>query len=536
MLAEIVRRLRAACLQAPRSVGDLDQNAALWVAVQLGQEPAASSFRAPRLEIDRGRLGEAPYLAALGFLVGAVPMTPIDRDLVKPALQTVLQRQPHTLEGGGFADDALVYCGLRLLASWLGHMYAIAGLARAGADAPRHAIVLDVLAGLADDQLPPIHSQLPSAAGDFAGAAILELARRRRGFAPTHSVNELLVGLERLALEAANDLESMLLLVAAEGLSGASTTIGHVGSGDAVDVAIIVALREEFRVLHRHIAARAVVHQDAGQHYYRFEASSEQETPYRCIATFIGEMGPGFAGVVTQKLIDRWAPRTVVVVGIAAGLHKDVRVGDVMIASQVDNYMDATKAVDGPNDAFVLLHGGNSFQVDGALVARVRNFEFQHAQAYAAWRETSATRFAMLPAEVQSLSDKVVRAHPELIDGHLACGPVVGASGNFATWLQTRDRNIRALEMESGGTMISAHLSPTTIGMVVRGISDLGDDRKSQLDGIGDGCLRTHAMETALNLLWSIMKAGLLARRTCARVGNEFVAHLAPQPDRSSNG
>jgi nucleoside phosphorylase len=512
MLEDVIRRLRAACLEAPRAVGDLDQNTALWVAVQLGQAPATSSFRVLRVEIDRGRLSEAPYLAALGFLAGAVPATSVDRNVVKPALKTVLQRQPHTLEGGGFADDALVYCGLRLLASWLSDIDAVARLSRVDATAPRNTILLDVLAGLSAGQLPPILNPLPSGAADFAGTAILELARRRRGLTPTHSPTAILIGLEGLAGAAANDLESMLLLVVAEALVSASVapSLDHSDAADIVDVALIVALREEFRVLHRQIAATATVVEDAGQHYYQFEASSVRERPYRSVATFIGEMGPGFAGVVTQKLIDRWKPETVVVVGIAAGLHKDVRVGDVMIASQVDNYMDATKAVDAPNDAFVLLHGGNSFQVNAALVARVRNFEFQHTDVYNSWRDRSAERFAKLPATAQALSDKVVRSRPELIDGHLACGPVVGASGNFASWLQTRDRNIRALEMESGGTMISAHLSPGTIGMVVRGISDLGDDRKSQLDNIGDGCLRTYAMETALDLLWSIMNVGLL--------------------------
>jgi nucleoside phosphorylase len=518
MFEEIIRRLRAACLQVPRGVGDLDQSAALWVAAQLGQDPATSSFRVSRVEIDRGRLGEAPYLAALGFLVGAVPAAPVDRSVVKPALQTVLQRQPHTLECGGFADDALVYCGLRLLASWLGDIDAVARLSRADTTALRNAILLEVLAGLSTGQLPPILNPLPAGVADFAGTAILELARRRRGLAPTHSPNAILGGLEKFAGEAANDLESMLLLVVAEALGVAASVappLDHGDSADAVDVALIVALREEFRVLHRRIATTATVLEDAGQHYYRFEVPSEQR-PYRCIATFIGEMGPGFAGVVTQKLIDRWKPEAVVVVGIAAGLHKDVRVGDVMIANQVDNYMDSTKAVDAPSDAFVLLHGGNSFQVDAALVARVRNFEFRHADVYNAWRDRSAERFAKLPPTAQALPDKVVRSRPELIDGHLASGPVVGASGNFASWLQTRDRNIRALEMESGGTMISAHLSPGTIGIVVRGISDLGDDRKSQLDSIGDGCLRTHAMEAALDLLWSIMSVGVLPRLPAA--------------------
>jgi nucleoside phosphorylase len=512
MLEETIRLLRTACLLVPRSVGDLDQNAALWTAVQLGQDPATSSFRAPKVEVDRGRLGEAPYLASLGFIVGAVSGMSVEKDLVKPALQTVLQRQPHTLEGGGFADDALVYCGLRLLASWLGDIDAIARLSRADTNVPRRTILLAVVAGLVADQLPAILSPLPNAVGDFVGTAILELARRRRGLAVTHSNKAILVGLERLAGGAAHDLEAMLLLVVAEALNLAVSAVQPIDASETVDVAIVVALREEFRVLHRQVASAATVIEDAGQHYYRFEASSERERPYRCIATFIGEMGPGFAGVVTQKLIDRWKPGVVVVVGIAAGLHKDVRVGDVMIASQVDNYMDATKAVDAPSDAFVLLHGGNSFQVDAALVARVRNFEFQHADLYNAWRNRTLERFTKLPAAAQALSDKVIRSRPELIDGHLACGPVVGASGNFTGWLQRRDRNIRALEMESGGTMISAHLSPGTIGMVVRGISDLGDDRKSQLDSIGDGCLRTHAMETALNLLWSIMRVGLLPR------------------------
>ena len=48
--------------------------------------------------------------------------------------------------------------------------------------------------------------------------------------------------------------------------------------------------------------------------------------------------------------------------------------------------------------------------------------------------------------------------------------------------------------------------------LAIRGISDLGDDRKKELDAIEDGLLRRYAMRNAVRLLWALMDAEALPR------------------------
>ena len=57
-------------------------------------------------------------------------------------------------------------------------------------------------------------------------------------------------------------------------------------------------------------------------------------------------MGEQRAGRVTQRLLQQFTPATVVVLGIAAGISKDVKLGDVVVADQVESYLQQSKIVD----------------------------------------------------------------------------------------------------------------------------------------------------------------------------------------------
>ena len=46
--------------------------------------------------------------------------------------------------------------------------------------------------------------------------------------------------------------------------------------------------------------------------------------------------------------------------------------------------------------------------------------------------------------------------------------------------------------------------------VVVRGISDFGDERKTQLDKVGDGALRRYAMQNAIDFVFALVENGIL--------------------------
>ena len=94
--------------------------------------------------------------------------------------------------------------------------------------------------------------------------------------------------------------------------------------------------------------------------------------------------------------------------------------------------------------------------------------------------------------------------------------PLVGAAQELTHWLRSsRDRNLKALDMESAGLVASAfkRVNPTR-PLVLRGISDYGDERKATLDSLGEGSLRRLAMHNATALLWTLLRTRVLPRAT----------------------
>jgi len=79
----------------------------------------------------------------------------------------------------------------------------------------------------------------------------------------------------------------------------------------------------------------------------------------------------------------------------------------------------------------------------------------------------------------------------------------------FYILVKQRDRKYLAIEMESAGILASAYTHGID-SLIIRCISDFGDKRKKELDGIGEGILRQYAMNNGLALLWRMMKLGLI--------------------------
>jgi nucleoside phosphorylase len=99
--------------------------------------------------------------------------------------------------------------------------------------------------------------------------------------------------------------------------------------------------------------------------------------------------------------------------------------------------------------------------------------------------------------EMMRAVDQLIRDQVQMKVGHLASGPAMGISQAFTHWLKTQDRNYLALEMEAADLMGVAHeQADLRHTLVLRAISDYGDERKEELDKVGNG-----AMHNAIQLL-----------------------------------
>jgi nucleoside phosphorylase len=117
---------------------------------------------------------------------------------------------------------------------------------------------------------------------------------------------------------------------------------------------LIVALQEEFKVIFPRINPKAVYDKEIEHYFYLFDHQSLSGCTYRCVATFIGGMGPVKAALSTDRLVRSYSPLVVVNIGIAVSMDNDLLLGDVIVAEQADDYLYQSKAVSASN--------GNGFE------------------------------------------------------------------------------------------------------------------------------------------------------------------------------
>lgn len=298
----------------------------------------------------------------------------------------------------------------------------------------------------------------------------------------------------------------------------AGVPAAHGAGAQPVDVAVLIALEEEFRVFDSLFGdLRPEATPQATGYDYRFEVARGDGGRVACVARMVGAMGPGAAQLEADRIIERHRPGVVVMLGIAAAMHGDVRLGDVLVADQVDAYDATQKAVPDGGNGWTIEKRGEVFRADFALVQEVANFSIAYKEAHKRWQDAGEQDLnRAVPAKPRRalVEAHELRKRPQIHRGHLASGATVGAAKAFKNWLKARDTSIKALEMEAAGLARSASLrqDPVRI-MVIRGVSDAGNEEKSALDAVGEGVFRALAMRNATRLFRSLVETGVFGRR-----------------------
>ena len=277
--------------------------------------------------------------------------------------------------------------------------------------------------------------------------------------------------------------------------------------GETIDILVLVALEEEFEQLHALLPPLQALpdHEHGGCDYFC------ELGPRRVIVRLVGAMGTGNAQLVADRAIERWTPSVAVWVGIAAGIHSDVKLADVLVPDQIDGYDANLKAVDGDGGTYVFKERGEVFRLDHVLAQGIQNLRFAHAAAYQAWVTACATDLRDELSAGADVTSEHVRERPVIKVGHVASGNVVGAAEAFTARLLTRDSSLLGLEMETAGLTRAAHNRAKPVRtLALRGVSDFGDGRKTELDNVGSGVFRRVAMRNATRLLLTLVEVGVL--------------------------
>lgn len=268
------------------------------------------------------------------------------------------------------------------------------------------------------------------------------------------------------------------------------------------DLGLVIATSDEFDFARELIPFGESI-KDGIDYFYAFRVPG---TDRRGIAVVLFEMGIGAAVGATTSFLSRFDVSVLAMVGIAGALHDDLLLGDVVVASAVDEYLYAAKARPGTDkDAFELESGGNSWQLDRRMRNFVNHFRYaDNGSEYRRWRAAAAARGPAIDAAA-SCGTALSRGEPDYFLKPIATGDVVVAAEGFSSWIRRGNRLRGAVEMEAGGVARATWADRTTDFLVVRGISDFADDRKTLLDRTVEsgqaGVWRRRATQNALDLL-----------------------------------
>jgi WD40 repeat protein/nucleoside phosphorylase len=279
---------------------------------------------------------------------------------------------------------------------------------------------------------------------------------------------------------------------------------------DEFDLGVIIPLEEEYLA----IADFAPVERSwrvRDETFYEIRLVG-----HRLVAIVVGEMGQEVGAIAAERL-QAMDIHMLAVVGVAGSLSKDVRLGDVVVPRLIDLYGVSAKARPAHTlGGFQLARAGEPYRIQHAVSHAVSDLKRrpESRPALERWRARCAVRRVALGLESSELR-RWSREFPEVHQGHLASGSEVSASSEFGAWLLERDRSYLAIEMESGGVSASAdRKSHTTPLLVLRGVSDFADDRKSEFDNESEswpeGAWRRYACQNAFDLLGVLLSEGAL--------------------------
>lgn len=222
------------------------------------------------------------------------------------------------------------------------------------------------------------------------------------------------------------------------------------------EVVILTALGLEYKAVSEHLQdMKEITHQGTVYGYGNFTG---QHRTWHVAVAEIGMGGPT-AATETERAISYFRPQITLFVGVGGGL-KDVKLGDVVAASKVYAY--------------------ESGKVGPQFQPRPEVWRASHALEQRARAEARDDKW------LTRLGSPYPDPVPQVHIGALAAGEKVLAStqSDFFHLLKATYGDTLAIEMEGHGFLAAVHANHNVHALVVRGISDLIDD-KSASDATG---------------------------------------------------
>jgi nucleoside phosphorylase len=307
----------------------------------------------------------------------------------------------------------------------------------------------------------------------------------------------------------------------------------------SIDFVIVTGLKEEIETLLDAIPdLKEIADERQSDVWYRGRINSERGYGYSIVATLSKEMGPVPATLLTERIIARWNPAYIILLGIAGSFSKDIRLGDVIVSQQIFYY--------GPGKATneSIQYRPEGYPCSMVLVRQLQalTIDKKRMTSLRADANRSARKKAKKAPKTWKRKDldALLLHKPETYFGTVASGELVVASQKKQKELLKLHGKILGTEMEGAGVLRAAFFSEDSPvpAILVKGISDHADHLKAHEDE--KKCWRTLATENSIRLVLSLITSGRikplrtdefsldLTRSTVAELGNRINLSVAP--------
>jgi nucleoside phosphorylase len=167
-------------------------------------------------------------------------------------------------------------------------------------------------------------------------------------------------------------------------------------------------------------------------------------------------MGTLAIASLAHEVISALKPKTVLLVGIAGGMDKEIALGDVVVSEQIVDYELGKVTGEGYGPRWSV------YRPDAALLARAK-----------AWPNQSGQQYIRAPRPVTGASSK-------LHSGIFLTGNKVIADENTAGALRSVWQKAAAVDMEAAGVASALyHMNDPPAFLVFKGICDYADSKKN---------------------------------------------------------
>ncbi|MBN2591294.1 MAG: 5'-methylthioadenosine/S-adenosylhomocysteine nucleosidase [Sedimentisphaerales bacterium] len=223
-----------------------------------------------------------------------------------------------------------------------------------------------------------------------------------------------------------------------------------------IDVAILTALPLELQAFLRHGGPWRRLESDRfpGRIYYHFRTQFGVSIIAACSLS-IGQLS---AALAARDLIDEWKPTVLILIGIAAGINKEVRLGDIVVSDQIVDYELGKVSPGGVTPRWSV------YRSDPVLLSKLTDY-----------RDASWIADIAVPRP-----DGQTGLIPRILRGVVLSGNKVIADKKTAGAIGSIWPHAHAIEMEGAGIAAAVHGSTmTTSFIMVKAICDYANKLKN---------------------------------------------------------